>query len=359
MAKPLANATLSPSVLDEIARGAEIMVRLGQTGEMQEIRQFKEAFTARYENSTVPLIEVLDDELGIGFGRPGGDSSPLLKGLDLAGSRSTRPDLRALLLQRLVRGNALVEELDIDVSDLPPFEYPRPALPSALSLHAVLVAPSMKEVNAGKYTICFRGWAGPSGARLLGRFCHWDQQLNNSVKRHLREEEATDPEAVFAEIVHFPEGRIGNVLCRPVLREYEIVYLGKSGAPEEKQLPVSDLLLSVDPDNRIRLYSQRLGCRIVPRLTNAHGYFNPTLSTVYRFLCSLQHEDNTLPGFDWEMPSRSSFFLVSVSGGPFSHQLVGYCERTSWRNSLQKRATAPLKQYRSCVNAGTFLAGSS
>lgn len=299
MAKPVVNAVLSSAVIDEIVRSAEIMVRIGQSGEMPEIRQFREAFTARYENAIVPLMEVLDDEVGIGFGRPSGDSSPLLKGLDLGSNRPSGLDLRAMLVQKLVRGNRFTEELEIDVADLPPFEPPRPYLPPAVSVHAVLVAPSMQEVNAGNYTICFRGWAGPSGARLLGRFCHWDPQLNLLVKQHLREEEATEPDAIFAEVVHFPEGRIGNVLCRPVLREYEIVYLGKSGAPEKRQLPVSDLLVTVDRQKRIQLYSKRLGRRIVPRLSSAHGYFNPSLSPVYRFLCYLQHEDSAMSGFGW------------------------------------------------------------
>ena len=38
---------------------------------------------------------------------------------------------------------------------------------------------------------------------------------------------------------------MGNVLYRPVLREYEIPYLGRFGAPPEQQLPLSDLLVGV------------------------------------------------------------------------------------------------------------------
>jgi thiopeptide-type bacteriocin biosynthesis protein len=315
LTKPVANAVLSQTVIDEIVRSGEIMVRVGQSGEMPALRQFRDAFLARYEHATVPLMEVLDDEVGIGFGPPTADTSPLLKGLALGGgNRSAEPDLRARLLQEIARGREFTKELNIDLTDLPPFENPRVPLPSALFLHVALVANNMEEVNAGKYKICFQGWAGPSGARLFGRFCHWDPQLNDLVKQHLRQEEATEPDVLFAEVVHLPEGRIGNVLCRPVLRDYEIVYLGKSGAPEGRQLPVSDLLVSLDPQNRIRLYSKRLGRRIVPRLTNAHGYFNQTLSPVYRFLCYLQHEDNAMPGFNWGN-AESLDFLPRLSVG--------------------------------------------
>lgn len=299
MAKPAADIALSADVVEEIVQSGEILARVGLSGEPPELRQFKDSFLARYEHAFVPLLEVMDEEIGIGFGAQPADTSPLLKGLDLGRSHTGRADFGSNLLQKMTAGKEFQLELNIDLADLPPFENPHVPLPPALFLHVALVAPSIKDVNDGNYKIFSRGWAGPSGARLFGRFCHWDSQLNEFVKHHLRQEEATEPDAIFAEVVHFPEGRIGNVLCRPVLRDYEIVYLGKSGAPSDRQLPVSDLLVSVDQANRIRIYSRRLGCRIVPRLTNAHGFSYAKLSPVYRFLCNMQHENNALPGFSW------------------------------------------------------------
>ena len=63
------------------------------------------------------------------------------------------------------------------------------------------------------------------------------------MRAHLRAEEAHAPGVVFAELVHLPEGRIGNILARPVLRDYELVLLGRSGAPAERQLSVDELTL--------------------------------------------------------------------------------------------------------------------
>src|SRR4029434_10601232 len=140
------------------------------------------------------------------------------------------------------------------------------------------------------------GADGPSGARILGRFCGADPELRRHVERHLRVEEAFDPDAVYAEIVHLPEGRIGNVLCRPVLRDYEIPYIGKAGAPADRQIPVTDLMVGIQ-DGRVVLRSRRLGKRVVPRLTSAHGYHTRGLG-VYRFLCSLQNQGVTA-GMMW------------------------------------------------------------
>jgi thiopeptide-type bacteriocin biosynthesis protein len=114
--------------------------------------------------------------------------------------------------------------------------------------------------------------------------------------------------------VHLPEGRIGNVLCRPVLREYELTYLGRSGAPSDRQIPATDLLVSV-VGRDIILHSRQLGKRIVPRLTNAHGFLNLQLAPLYRFLCQLQHQHTSgVPSFQWG-PLDSLDFLPRVRCG--------------------------------------------
>src|SRR5262249_26487355 len=94
------------------------------------------------------------------------------------------------------------------------------------------------------------------------------------------------PGAILAEVVHLPEGRMGNVLFRPVLREYEIPFLGRSGAPLDKQIPLSDLMVSV-VGTRIVLRSRRLGREVIPRLTSAHHFARRSLP-VYQFLGTLQ-----------------------------------------------------------------------
>src|SRR6185312_15616780 len=105
------------------------------------------------------------------------------------------------------------------------------SLPGSLAVLATLYARSTEAVAAGDFTIALHAISGPSGASLLGRFCHGDADLTALVKAHLRDEEAQRPDAIFAEVVHLPEGRVGNVLLRPLLRAHEIAWLGRSGAP--------------------------------------------------------------------------------------------------------------------------------
>ncbi|HEY1377157.1 MAG TPA: thiopeptide-type bacteriocin biosynthesis protein, partial [Gemmataceae bacterium] len=166
--------------------------------------------------------------------------------------------------------------------------------------------------DRGDFRLFLAGAGGPSGARLLGRFCHADPALSAGVAEHLRAEEARRPDAAFAEVVHLPEGRLGNILTRPADRGYEIPYLGRPVAPPDRQLPLSDLRVSV-AGGRVVLRSARLRREVAPRLTNAHNYVAG--AAVYRFLCALQ-DQGVASGLGWDWgPLAASAYLPRVVHG--------------------------------------------
>jgi lantibiotic biosynthesis protein len=320
MMKPAAEVTLGADVISELERGVAILRALSRYRRHEGLRQFREQFVRRYETREVPLADALDEENGIGFERSGSPAAevegtaPLLAGLPLG----HRPDQtaqwtrrEAFLLDKLTRALAagnreiVVEAAEAEAvrdGDIPP-------LPDAFEVMATVLADGDRD----DHRVVLHSASGPSGARLLGRFCHADDELHQLVRAHLAAEEAVRPERVFAEVVHLPEGRIGNILSRPVLRGYEIPYLGRSGAPADRQLPVSDLLVSVQ-DERIVLRSRRLGREVIPRLTSAHNHITRGLG-VYRFLCALQYQQVS-PGITWDWgPLGQAPFLPRVVSG--------------------------------------------
>lgn len=323
LVKPAPQAMVGPSVLAEISRGVGLLHRLFGGRGKDSFSRFAEAFTARYEGREVPLVEALDEESGIGFDAaqgPGAEASPLLDGLAFpakAEGEGTAPwgGRDAFLLKRLMpmlgSGGRI---LSLSEEDLKPFETKQPLpLPHSFSCMARLAATSTEALDAGEFKVSLSGVSGPSGANLLGRFCHGDEALTREVTAYLKAEEARRPEAIHAEIVHLPEGRIGNVILRPQLRAYEIPFLGRSGAPEEAQIPVTDLMVSVR-EGRILLRSLRLGKEVLPRLTNAHNYSFRSLG-VYRFLCMLQHQ-GVAGGLGWSWGVLDSLpFLPRVEVG--------------------------------------------
>ena len=345
LVKPASAATLGRDVFDEIVRGIEILRRLSPAVDQDDsLARFRAAFAERYEERMVPLVEALDEEAGVGAALVGGadrDASPLLRGLDFPDlqPKITPWDRREIgLLSRV--GNALLagrHEMPLTPKDIDELAYREmPPLPDAFSVVATLVAGGSTPATDSDFRVLIYYAGGPSGARLLGRFCHADPALRAHVEQHLRDEEALEPDALFAEIAHLPEGRLGNILLRPVQREYEIPYLGRSGAPAERQLPVTDLVVGL-VEGRFELRSLRLGRRIVPRLTSAHNFRQQSLA-VYRFLCLLQSEGR-LGSWGWTWGSLTALpFLPRVTCG----RLV--FARAAWRvtgEEIRTLSTAP------------------
>lgn len=315
--EPAGEVVLSSDVVSELGRGVEVLHAFSRYREDESLRRFREQFTDRFETREIPLAQALDEENGIGFGRSAAaatEAAPLPGGqADDQHVPWTRRD--TLLLDKLTRALAAGDsEISVVAAEAAAEgETGPPPLPDAFEVVATVTGHGQQASARGDFQVLLQSATGPPGARLLGRFCHVDEQLLELVRSHLAAEESARPEAVFAEVVHLPEGRVGNILTRPVLRGYEIPYLGRSGAPADRQLPLSDLLVSV-PGERIVLRSRRLGCEVVPRLTTAHNYSLGRLG-VYRFLCALSHQ-GVVPAVSWDWgPLAQAPFLPRVVSG--------------------------------------------
>ena len=101
-------------------------------------------------------------------------------------------------------------------------------------------------------------------------------EIEKLTRTILQREEANQPDCVYAEIVHLPESRIGNILMRPVLRKYEIPYLCGTTLSEEFQIPVTDLLVRIEGD-KVVLRSKKLNKQVIPRMTTAHNFSMTTI----------------------------------------------------------------------------------
>jgi class I lanthipeptide synthase len=325
MVKPGAALELGEEPLAELRRGVDLLYRVAGRPRQDPFDRFRQDFSDRYgDGRWVPLFEALDEEVGIGFQRSdaaSAEASPLLRGLALgqpqaeAGAPVTAAQrfLTRKLEEALAAGALEIALTPADFERMAEGAGEPPPLPDAFHVMGTLAAASEEDLAAGRFRLLFRGAGGPSGARLLGRFCHADRELEAQVAAHLAAEEEWRPDAVFAEIVHLPQGRIGNILARPLLRTHEIPFLGRSGAPPEHRIPVSDLSVTV-AGSRIVLRSERLGREIVPRLTSAHNFVTGSLG-IYRFLCALQSQGQTGGvGWSWGALDTASF-LPRVSIG--------------------------------------------
>jgi thiopeptide-type bacteriocin biosynthesis protein len=314
MAKP-GELGLATGITEEALRGALLLHRVGRARDESALSRFVERFTDRFERRAVPIMEALDPDMGVPFDDDEPAAAPLLATLDAGRpTAGTWTERDAYLFTRLLEHQRSgAAELVLTQGDIEKLEHGRAQpIPASASVVAVVAASSAEAADRGQYQVQVAGIDGPSGARLLGRFCHVDTELERAVERHLRAEEELDSDAIYAEIVHLPRARDVNVSARPVLRRWEIPCLGRSGAVPECQLPLADLLVSVD-GGRVVLHSRSRGRRVVPRLTSAHNYANRGVA-VYRFLCAVQDQD-AMGGGDFWGPLASAPALPRVRHG--------------------------------------------
>lgn len=343
MVKP-GEVTLGPRVLEELERAVSLAHRLFAARDEADLERFKQDFLERYEGRSVPLVEALDEESGIGFLR-GSSSEPLLRGLVLSSggeetSAFTRRD--AFLLEKLLARPRVLELTDDDLKALEP-RGAKPPLPDAFSVVATLAARSEDALDRGEFSLVLASVLGPSGATLLGRFAHTDAALREALRAHVKAEERARPDAIFAEVAHLPEGRLGNVIFRPVLREWEIAFLGRSGAA--RTIPITDLLVSLE-EGRVVLRSARLGKEVVPRITCAFNLQHRASQPLLRFLGALQTQGVAgVLGFGWGALANAPF-LPRVSHGK--------CVLSLARWNVSARAFESVKKAKKPERAAAF-----
>lgn len=303
----------------ELKNGISFLNKITLSQKQSYLEEFKKAFYDRFETRVMPLAYVLDTEIGIGYKQNTASNGihPYLEDLPLPDfsqkqvmNFSLNP-VQKILNEKLQE--ALIENRQVIIltdEDFEGFIENWNDLPDTISFMAEIISENgIEKLSVGN-------GGGSSAANLLGRFCSEKANVQNLTKTITQKEEMLwraehRSDEMVAEIIHLPEARIGNVIRRPTIRSYEIPYLAQSVLPEENQISVDDLYISVQ-DNRIVLRSKKLNKKVRPYLTNAHNYFTNTLP-VYHFLSELNSENmRTGLCFDWGSLSQIYHFLPRV-----------------------------------------------
>ncbi len=287
-------ATLGDDVVEETRRTMSFLNRLYGFRGNATIDKFRRDFQERYETREIPLMVALDPEAGIGY--PSGihspNESPLIRNymqLQGSGDREVRlSGVEYMLLRKVLEGKGQARTITLTDDDVKGSAEDWSAYPSTLSAMIELY-----KDEDGRY-VRFISAGGGSAANLISRFAHISDDLYDVVESIVDYEQASEPDKCVAEIVHLPEGRTGNILARPDIRGYKILYMA-SPTGDAHEIPVNDIMLSVK-GNRLVMRSGRLNMEIVPHLTSAHNYTLRTMP-VYKFLCDMQQQAGL--SFSW------------------------------------------------------------
>ncbi|MEI7597135.1 MAG: lantibiotic dehydratase family protein [Bacteroidota bacterium] len=335
MVKPVISSSFNQKFIDDLNEAITVLNKLTLTFQNSNLNKFKDAFYERYEDCMIPLLHVLDPDSGIGYMQDSssGDVNPLVDDLVLpyksGNEYETKISKITSLLFNKVRDSIANNSTQIEITDkdLEGLKDNWDDLPPTFS--------AMVEHYGDTFSISSVG--GTSAANLLGRFCHADSKTEELVNEITTKEKEYYKDTIVAEIVHLPESRIGNILMRPTIREYEIPYLAKSTLKEENQIQLQDLLVGVK-NQKIIVWSKRLNKEIIPRLSTAHNYSYNALP-IYQFLCDLQGQ-NIRSGFfiNWSFISNVMNLMPRVT---YKNAILSLAKWTVKKEDIQALAKAP------------------
>lgn len=309
--------TISRDLANQVLLGIRIVRALSAARPADPLKAFRETFRRRYGERSVSLVKVLDPETGIGLEGANEnywtDPVPWIDDLRWGPVLSRAVDqnhpgnpwLADRFFDMLASGR---QYLELSSQDLQSLNLHDGDWPGQLWAFSELFT----DLETGEVRIHLINGSGGHPAFLLGRFGFADPGYTMDwIQEMIRDEQKARPDSVYAEVVHLPEDRTGNILQRPCSYEYEIPYLASSGKPPENQIPVTDLWVSVKRD-RIVLTSASTGKKIEPRMTNAYNHSLGKLS-LYKFLHRYQLQDpDPVWKPDWGEASRNAPFVPGI-----------------------------------------------
>lgn len=323
--KALQNQELSKTVARDITRKIETLLNLPTPDypRRSDLTTFKKAFFKRYENESVPLLQVMDEVIGLGYpyGTRVAAANPHLKALGVMmreeipalqppGSNNLHNPIDHWLQKKYVEAlQSNQSQINLTAEDIKAFQTSskqasdKTGAPAMVAMGKLLYAGSNdllhdpKNGNPRNFYFQLYHVNGPTIGNLMGRFCHGSPELKNRLTQTIAQLEPDSEEVIYAEVDHLPGQRVGNVIIRPRLRPYSIL-LGGTHTSDAQQIPVSDLWVSMPDGKNLVLRSQKLNKQVIPRMSNAHNYSH-NAHPLYKFLCDLQHQQTYqwLPSF--------------------------------------------------------------
>ncbi|WP_316822639.1 lantibiotic dehydratase [Pedobacter gandavensis] len=256
----------------------------------QRLKEFKKTFIEKYETQEIPFAEVSDMEMGIGFpvSQPIGNVAhhPYMEEVKpLSSLQKSEPTQKwheflqhkAGQIRRSDRKGIVLRS-----NELSAFSDKMDQLSGTMSI-------LFSSLPDGK--LLWNSAGGATANSLIGRFAYLNEDIEALCKKIAEEDSRLSGDAILAEIVHLPEGKVGNVIRRLNLNHFEIPFLSEPGLDADHVIPINDLMISVQYD-QVVLRSKSLNKRVIPRLSCAHNYTGSDLSA-YQLLCALQHQGKT------------------------------------------------------------------
>lgn len=279
------------------------------------MKAFAEEFRRRYEDKSVPLVEVIDPDRGIRFGIQGRrqlEPSPLLRlpfgeGPGMPSAQASAVDAwRAMLLVDKWRKGR--DEINLSAKEIREHFPEAGSVPPALSMHAHVSLgriganqelgsrllssgkdPDTTGDEPGRLRWNIINCGGGHTFVMSGRFAHvLGDDLYQLLIEDARREQELYP-GILAEVNYLPPSKLGNVYQHPRFRDYVITYMCPPPDKDCRNIPANDLLVSVYGDTVV-LHSRTLGVPVYPRIDSALNIAHMTNPALFSFLGMIQYQ---------------------------------------------------------------------
>ena len=279
------NESSPPCWQEQLRTGIYALSCLTREHALPAMTEFVQAYQKHFEGRQIPLLLALDPEAGLGYQQPLAQPlTPLLETLDIKPKEYKQDQLdwtpaHSFLLNSWHQCEASGQgKITLSEDGLATLQEPKPI---QMLGQAVL----FRQANENLYIESAGGTNAPA---LAGRFTASFEKVKEAAIAMARDQEALNPNVIFAEILHLSDAHVDNINRRAQIYTYELPLTASSALPLKQQLPLSDLYLQVT-GNKVYLISAKLGKIVVPRLTSAYNHTINQLP-IFRFLADLSYQ---------------------------------------------------------------------
>lgn len=296
---------IATKVVDEISKTAFELSVLASNEPIERITKFCKDFNRKFEGKEVSLTQALDPQIGVGYGlRVSGnvEDTPLVKDIYFTYKNKVNkilvPPIIQIILEKYLDCFKLSESKSIVLqeTDIKNATIQRKSLNphEDYYLFGNLYTSSFTKLDNLDFKFLPKSpLPTPFANNILSRFSYHDKNLRKKIKSIIK---IKNDDKIYAEIIHHPSDRIGNILLRPNIYNHEIQYVTKNKS-DKIRININDILVKIE-SNRIVLKSKSLNKEISPRLSTAYNYSINQLSII-KFLGDLQYH-NKYNGFNWD-----------------------------------------------------------
>ncbi|MEO8234723.1 MAG: lantibiotic dehydratase family protein [Flavobacterium sp.] len=315
---------------------------------------FIKQFLKKFESREIPLNQAIDPQMGVGYGiyTSGNiENKPLIENIDFSfktsNIKSFVPPIIKLVYEKYhycfdSSNPKIIQLCEKDIREIPK-ENVIHNWAENYYLFGDLYAQSMESLDKGDFKFnCKGNLPTPYSLNILGRFAYHDPKLTDMLQKSLSN---LDSNYIYAEIIHQPDDKLGNVLLRPTFYSYEIPYLSNS-KKIDKIISINDIYVSIRNQNII-LRSKSLNKEIRPRFSNAYNPNNSQLPII-QFLCDIQYQNIILRSWNWSSLNNNTY-LPRVE---YKHIILS---EARWKLKKNKNCNiSKLIEHLKSLNVNTF-----